>query len=251
MGGATVFLIFIIALGSIASMVTSLKTAASPSPSIVAGARINNCSDQINCSSASCVELMTVPLSFLPRRCAAAPPFVSSKVLPGKYIKAELLWAPAVSATVQAFYSPQGGSDSVCHNPSNLVQKFDQVQDTCFQFPPRLSTIRTVLGKNETDGKLNPVMQVFIQSCNDTLCMSCDPLPPTGLPAEQCYPHPGVPGLFLYVPRFEAVQYIALFGYDTEEDCLSGNGQVSYSYFATAGEHSCFGGISLEIVDLK
>lgn len=105
---------------------------------------------------------------------------------------------------------------------------------------------------------------MFVQSCSDANCANCGPISPDdkGLPPGECYPHPGVPGLFLRYPNLESCTQYHLLAFEDENTCretpddvlsLRGDKKRVVSALPTtaqsifAGQGKCFNGLALNL----
>jgi hypothetical protein len=179
--------------------------------------RVSNCSDAVTCSPATCVsEIVDAD------RCVSLQPANFSGIIDAPFATFTCLRDPFLCTPTQAFWQ-----DPTCATPMETLWT---PCGTCMQFPPR----------DMHCAVLNNTYHSIVGSCSDAACKKCTQDNGDGLTAGVCWPHPGVPGLFLKFQTLEACSAIRIVGY--------ANGTCTGQKLAETimpGGGKCFKGLTL------
>lgn len=180
---------------------------------------VQNCTDVLECAPSSCAPILTVESE----TCVELPS--ESYILNAPFAKFSCLSSAGLCSPTKAFFN-----DSKCQHP---VETYWTPCGVCLQFPSRRQTCEV----------FNDSFIVHVETCVDANCETCIKNHDRGLPPGYCYPHPGVPGLYLEYRNLEACTNIRVQGYN-ESDC-----SVMTAETVMPGRDKCFGGLAFSCVD--
>jgi hypothetical protein len=212
----------------IVSMLFALVLVAAVSASIDASAhhggggtlRISNCTDPVSCADATCV-VTEVPA----RTCVPLTANISGVLPSAKFATFECLREPRLCTPTQAFWQ-----DPTCTSPMETLWT---PCGTCLQDPPRAMECAVI----------NGTFHSLVGTCPTATCArsSCPAPAGPGLTAGVCWPHPGVPGLYLKFATLEACAAVRVVGFDA---CNATAAPVAETILPAQGK--CFKGLALE-----
>lgn len=191
-----------------------------PTPPLYKGVVISNCSaDPVNCQTCNASQTIRVE----GHKCIPLP--AMNGIIAAPYARFECLEKPFLCTPTQAFWN-----DPNCTHPMETLWT---PCGGCIQSPPRLMECAV----------LNNSYHSLVTSCgNDAMCKKCEPFDGTGLKAGVCWPHPGVPGLFLKFSNLEPCGAIRVIGY--QNSTCKEEERVAETLMPS--QHKCFQGIKFE-----
>jgi hypothetical protein len=178
---------------------------------------VSNCQDVNTCDPSTCTKLLSAKQGVCTNLGSS-----NNSIIQAQYAKFHCLNTVQSCVPTKVYFN-----DSTC--TGTPAETLWNPCGMCLQFPARLQTCEV---RNDT-------FVVRVRQCNDNSCDQCDPFDNSGLPPATCYPHPGVPGLYLYYSNLEACSGVLVEGFNDAE-CLTKRSAQTLM----PGQEKCFGGIS-------
>ena len=178
---------------------------------------VRNCTDKVSCRAESCRTTR-----YTAGDCVYLGP--DNALIAAPFVRFACLTQPSLCTPTQVFVN-----DPSCTKP---IETFWAPCGTCLQSPPRDAQCAVV----------NDTYYARVGSCGtDATCGTCSPDKGAGMPQGVCWPHPGVPGLYLKFPTLEACAVIEAHGYNTS-DC-SGDPDA---WMLLPSQNRCYMGFSFD-----
>lgn len=180
---------------------------------------VSNCADVNHCDRATCNT------SFVADAGACVPLPANNNIMNASFATFTCLSNVFACSPTRVFFN-----DSTCSGTP--AETLWTPCGTCLQFPARLQACEVH----------NDEFLVRVKSCSDNTCGICEDFGNRGLPPRECYPHPGVPGLFLEYNNLESCSAVQVEGF-SDSKCTE-----LVALATLPGQNKCFGGLTLSCV---